>query len=225
MGIFFSFVIGSVFGSFFAMVIDRLPQGLSLLFPGSHCGNCERSLHSWELIPIVSFLALAGRCRLCGEKIPKFCLYTELLTGLLFVAAWSGILDWPVFLLLIMSLILSIIDSQIHAFPFVIWLFFALVLVVSLPFQPLNLVWLLLALLATGLDIKIGAGDFLWLYTASFSLSFIQIVLVLQLASLAGLGFCFLKKAKFKSKLKQELPFIPFLSLAYLAVLLLGQIQ
>jgi len=83
-------LVGAAVGSFLNVVIDRLPAGESLVSPGSHCPGCDRELAAWELVPIISYLALRGKCRTCGAIIPKRILVVELLTAALFGAlAWQ----------------------------------------------------------------------------------------------------------------------------------------
>jgi leader peptidase (prepilin peptidase)/N-methyltransferase len=62
-------VLGACVGSFLNVVVYRLPQGLSLLHPGSHCPSCKTPLGPTENIPILGWLLLRGRCRHCGAQI------------------------------------------------------------------------------------------------------------------------------------------------------------
>jgi leader peptidase (prepilin peptidase)/N-methyltransferase len=77
-------LIGISVGSFLNVCIDRLPDQRSLLYPGSGCDNCQRKLAIPDLIPIISYLWLRGRCRYCGARIPIRVLLVEMLTGVLF---------------------------------------------------------------------------------------------------------------------------------------------
>ncbi|HNR00851.1 MAG TPA: prepilin peptidase, partial [Trueperaceae bacterium] len=61
----FAAVIGSLIGSFGNVVVWRLPRGESVAFPPSHCPNCNHRLGPLELVPVLSWLALRGRCRHC----------------------------------------------------------------------------------------------------------------------------------------------------------------
>jgi leader peptidase (prepilin peptidase) / N-methyltransferase len=81
-------LVGAVVGSFLNVVIDRAPEGQSLLWPESHCPACGRHLAPRELIPIVSYLTLRGRCRDCGERIPLRVVFVEVATALLFAFLW-----------------------------------------------------------------------------------------------------------------------------------------
>ena len=79
------FILGICLGSFLNVCIDRLPQGQSIVKPPSHCTACGKKLGIFELIPVVSYLWLRGRCRYCGTKIPLRIFVVELGAGLLFV--------------------------------------------------------------------------------------------------------------------------------------------
>ena len=75
---------GAILGSFFNVVIHRLPRGESLLKPGSRCPECGEAIKPWHNIPIVGWLMLRGKCANCGEPIsPRYPL-VEALTAALF---------------------------------------------------------------------------------------------------------------------------------------------
>lgn len=80
-------LLGAVAGSFLNVVVYRLPRGLSVVRPGSMCPACERPLEPAELVPLLSYLWLRGRCRGCGAAIsPRYPL-VELATAGLWWAA------------------------------------------------------------------------------------------------------------------------------------------
>jgi prepilin signal peptidase PulO-like enzyme (type II secretory pathway) len=62
-------IFGALVGSFLNVVFWRVPRGESIVYPGSHCPACETPLRPYELIPVVSWIALRGRCRTCGSRI------------------------------------------------------------------------------------------------------------------------------------------------------------
>ena len=76
-----AFAIGASLGSFVNVLIDRLPEGRSIVRPRSSCDACHRELGSLEMIPIVSYLVLRGKCSACGVRIPVRVLFVELATG------------------------------------------------------------------------------------------------------------------------------------------------
>lgn len=81
--IIFLFVMGACVGSFLNVVIYRLPRGESIAFPGSHCPSCGRAIRWYDNIPLLSWLALGGRCRFCKTHISPRYLVIELVTALL----------------------------------------------------------------------------------------------------------------------------------------------
>lgn len=78
------FIFGTIIGSFINVLADRLPQEKSVIAPPSRCPGCGRRLSVADLIPILSWLLLHGRCRTCSEKIPPRVFWVELITGLAF---------------------------------------------------------------------------------------------------------------------------------------------
>lgn len=78
-------VLGMVMGSFAACAAERIAAGKSFLRGRSHCDACGHVLGPLDLVPVVSWLALKGKCRYCGAKIPARCVLTELLCGAAFV--------------------------------------------------------------------------------------------------------------------------------------------
>lgn len=82
---FLVFAVGAIFGSFTNVLIDRLPRGESVLFGRSHCDSCKKKLSSFDMIPLLSFLLLGGKCRYCKKKIGIRTFATELSMGVLFL--------------------------------------------------------------------------------------------------------------------------------------------
>ena len=92
----FAFVIGAAVGSFLNVCIYRLPRDLSVNRPRrSFCPACGAKIPWQQNIPLVSWLALRGRCASCGGKINFRYFAVELLSGLLFLAVWKTF-PWPV---------------------------------------------------------------------------------------------------------------------------------
>lgn len=82
------FFIGSCVGSFMNVVVIRSLLGQTWLWGRSRCDTCQRTLAWYELIPLVSFLALGGKCRTCKKEIDIMHPVVEVLTGSLFVWWW-----------------------------------------------------------------------------------------------------------------------------------------
>ena len=80
----FVIVLGLIIGSFLNVCIYRIPNEESILFPRSHCTSCGHVLGSLELIPILSYLFLSGRCKHCKSKISVRYIGIELFSGICF---------------------------------------------------------------------------------------------------------------------------------------------
>jgi len=85
------FVLGCVVGSFLNVCIYRMPRYRSVVAPPSHCPQCGARLAGRDLVPLLSFLALGGKCRRCGGMISWRYFLVELLTGVVFVATWLAL--------------------------------------------------------------------------------------------------------------------------------------
>lgn len=84
-------VLGLAIGSFLNVCIYRIPKGMSLLYPPSHCPYCGNRIKFYDNIPLVSYIVLGGKCRYCKHPIPFRYFLVELLTGVLFLLAYLRI--------------------------------------------------------------------------------------------------------------------------------------
>ena len=211
----FFFIIGTVFGSFLGLVSERWDTEASILYGRSQCSSCQSPLKWYQLIPLISQIIFKSKCRLCGVKFSYSYFILEFLTGILFGALWFD-LDLLHFLTLFISLLLSKFDIDTYSYPLNIGLGFTACFFILFPVTPIAYFLLALACFTFFINIGIGAGDILWLFFASFSLSLEEMLILIQLASALGLCFLLIKKRK-------KIPFIPFLSFSYLIVILLPQ--
>lgn len=85
-----TFVMGAIVGSFLNVCIHRMPRGHSIVSPRSHCYGCGKTIAWYDNIPLLSFLLLKGKCRDCKASYSIRYWLVELLTALLFVAAWKS---------------------------------------------------------------------------------------------------------------------------------------
>ncbi|WP_313119240.1 prepilin peptidase [Proteiniclasticum ruminis] len=81
----YTFILGTLIGSFLNVVVYRVPREESLSFPPSHCPSCNTRLKAYDLVPVVSYLFLGGKCRTCKTAISIRYPLVEMLTGLLFL--------------------------------------------------------------------------------------------------------------------------------------------
>lgn len=110
------FIIGTVLGSFYNVVGYRLPKGESIIYPASHCPNCNHKLRPLELIPLFSYLFQKGKCRSCKQKISLFYPLFELLGGIFFALAFYifGLTPDLLIALTFISLVLIVMVSDYH---------------------------------------------------------------------------------------------------------------
>lgn len=85
------FVFGCIVGSFLNVCIYRLPRGMSIVTPPSHCPHCQYAIPWYLNIPLVTWLALRGRCKNCGAPISPRYFIVELLTGMTFLSCWLAL--------------------------------------------------------------------------------------------------------------------------------------
>ena len=201
------FLVGAIFASFLGLVIDRFPEQ-SIVFPTSHCDSCQTSLKSLDLIPIISQVISNFRCRYCKVRYPVWYAFFELSLGLLFLAESVGFLTLGQVILITAGLTLGIYDLRHQEYPLIVWLIFHLILMVCSSWNLVMIFFLILGILAHFIDIRIGAGDFLFLASCALVFTLTEILILIQFASTTGiLAFLLLKK-------KERLPFVPFLLLA-----------
>jgi len=114
-------ILGFIIGSFLNVIIYRLPEKKSIIYPPSHCPKCGKRLKIIDLIPVLSYLSTGGKCRYCNTKISIQYPLVEILTGFLFLFAYLkfGIsVQLFIYLLLLAALIVvSFIDYKYMIIP------------------------------------------------------------------------------------------------------------
>lgn len=180
------FLFGLVIGSFLNVVIDRLPRSENIVWKPSHCDYCQKPLRWYELIPVISFLFLVGRCARCKKQLSIQYPIIELVSGISFVFIYSQAADVAGMVSLIflfcLFLVLFIIDCKEQILPdelLIILLLFCILYVFRMP-QEARILHLLSGL---------GAGSgflFLWLITRGRGLGFGDVKMSLLLGVLLG---------------------------------------
>ncbi|MCX8075396.1 MAG: prepilin peptidase [Aquificaceae bacterium] len=115
------FVVGSVFGSFYNVLIYRIPRGISILSPPSRCPHCGVNIRWFDNIPIISYLILLGKCRHCKGKISLRYPIVEATAGILTVLCRLKFEDFLTalvfFVFFSMLLVASLIDWDTFTLP------------------------------------------------------------------------------------------------------------
>ena len=204
---FYFFLVGSILASFLGLVIDRFPEQ-SIIQPASHCDSCQTRLRPLDLIPILSQVLNCFRCRYCKAPYPVWYALLELGLGLLFLLYSWELLSLSQVILITAGLTLGIYDFRHQEYPLLVWMTFHLILMASSGWNLVMVFFLALGFLAHFIDIRMGAGDFLFLASCALVFSATELLILIQFASAMGiLAFLLQKK-------KERLPFVPFLLLA-----------
>lgn len=194
------FLYGIVIGSFLNVCIYRIPLGESVAKQRSHCMSCGHPLAWYELIPVLSWLALGGKCRSCKAKISAQYPLVEVLNGILYVIVFyvNGLtLESVIYCLMTSALIvLSVIDERTGEIPFGINAFLFVLGICEMILR--RDMWMnhiigmlavsgfleLIYLLSKGR--AIGGGDIKLMAAAGLILGFEKIVLAFMVGCVAG---------------------------------------
>jgi len=120
--IYYWFVLGAAIGSFLNVLIHRLPRGESIVFPSSYCPSCRSRILSIDLVPILGYFFLLGRCRKCKAPISFRYPLVEIIAGTLFTLTWiftgGEYLSFFFFLIFISAaIVLFFIDLEQQVIP------------------------------------------------------------------------------------------------------------
>ena len=222
------FIYGITFGSFFNVVGLRVPKKESIISPPSYCTTCDRQLKFLDLVPVLSFVVLKGKCRGCGSKISGLYPFMELVTGIVFALSFYklGFSMELVVAILFMSLlvIITVSDIAYMLIPDKVLLPFAVVFLVLRLVVPLDPWWDSLAGAVVGFSILLliavvskggmGGGDIKLFFLIGLVLGCMQTLLTLFLAAVIGsiVGIVILKKSG--QGRKTPVPFGPSIALA-----------
>lgn len=92
------FIFGAAIGSFLGVIVDRLRSNEPIWKGRSHCDHCRHTLSIGDLIPLISFFLLGGKCRYCHKKLPWFYPLIELCTGITYVAIGLAVFHFSSYL-------------------------------------------------------------------------------------------------------------------------------
>ncbi|WP_088007239.1 prepilin peptidase [Indiicoccus explosivorum] len=233
----FVFVFGLVFGSFYNVAGLRIPVGESIAFPPSHCTTCDRRLTAGDLVPVLSFLALRGKCRSCGEKIRWVYPFMEFMTAVLFALAYVQFGFSPEFFVAVLFLsllvIITVSDIAYMLIPDKVLLPLGAVLLGLRLFIPLDPWWdalvgaavgfgllLLIAIVSKG---GMGGGDIKLFFVIGLVLGTYGTLLTLFLASFIGAVAGVIQLAATNQGRKTPIPFGPWIALAAVIVYFWGE--
>ena len=123
------FILGLHMGSFYTVIGLRLPKHQDFIKTRSHCDHCHHTLGVWDMVPVISYIVLKGRCRYCHKKFSGLSTYMEIFSGILYALSFFvfGISGNLLIALGIISLliILSVSDITYYIIPDEILIFFS----------------------------------------------------------------------------------------------------
>ena len=234
-------VLGAALGSFLNVLIYRLPEETSIIFPASRCPHCRKAIRFYDNIPVISYILLKGRCRECHEKIsfryPLVELITAVISLLLF---WKFGLAFQYlfsFIFVCALMVITFIDLDHQIIPDVITLpgipifFLAAVFAMNLRFLDAFLGFLIGGGCLYGIAFVyelvtkregMGGGDIKLLAMIGAFLGWQSLLFVLLVSSLLGAVVGISVMMVKGQDMKYAVPFGPFLSFAAVAYIFFG---
>ncbi len=228
------FLYGIVIGSFLNVLIYRIPKKEEFVKSRSHCMNCGYQLRWYDLVPILSYIQLGGKCRSCRRPISIQYPLIELLNGAAYLGIWLylGLTWWTVVTCVMFSILLVIffIDLRHKIIPNglvisimvigIVWTVYSGRYIENIiGFFSISLILLLIGILVKG---GMGMGDVKMMAATGLLLGWQNNIVALMvgaiLGSVIGIGLIALGVIK----RKQHIPFGPFLALGVLYAMLFG---
>lgn len=246
------FIFGLAVGSFFNVCIYRIPRGKSLIHPPSHCPNCKKPIKPYDNIPVLSYILLAGKCRDCRKSISIRYPAVELLTAILFAAAYYkfgfsvSLMRALIFLGFLIIVTFIDIDYQIAPFrvtipglllglttsfllpektvnAFIGMLFGALFILFAWAFWRFFLANLFRAALGISQKEGVGWGDLPLTAMIGAFLGWENLIVAIFAAMICGVIIGIIMRVFKRNKPGQPIPFGPFLAIGGLIGLFFGQ--
>ena len=235
-----SFVVGCCMGSFLNVVALRLEKEEDFIRGHSHCVECLHELSWKDLIPVLSWMWLRGKCRYCGRKISPRYWIVEVASGLMFMLMtgigdgreWMGLVD--LWLLASLAIFCSLTDLQeqvIYPKGLVIVGLFHIVFNLSSSLENVYFLSMLVAVVFYGgiyavgyllwKEEVFGLGDCYYLATVALWYPVKEIVLIALLSFVVGGGILGVMLILKKEGI-ERVAFVPFIVIAQLLVMCLG---
>ena len=235
-------VLGLAVGSFLNVVIYRLPNKMSLAKPNSHCPICKYELRWYDNIPVISYLALGGKCRSCKARISPRYAAVELVNALLWILSVALFFkDSPALALLYAAassifICIFFIDLE-HKIIFDRFHVMLLAIAIATIFLDTRVGWLsriiggasgfllffLVAICFERISGKegLGGGDIKLVGVAGLLLGWEGLLLALLIATVPA-AVIMLIASRGKSGEEREFPFAPFLSFGFCVAMFWG---
>jgi leader peptidase (prepilin peptidase)/N-methyltransferase len=229
----YSFIFGTMIGSFLNVLIVRLPQELDIIWMRSHCPQCKKMISWFDNIPVISWLVLRGRCRNCNAKISPQYPLIELMTGICFVLLLPSQLNLDSIVIYFIQISIAacfivhvVIDLRHHLLPNIINLYLAAIFAMSAIIQgryldallgaaigglfPLSVTWIFYKIKGV---VGLGGGDIKLFAALGLYLGIQGIMTNIFLSCFAGALIGGILLATKKISRETPVPFGPFIIL------------
>jgi prepilin signal peptidase PulO-like enzyme (type II secretory pathway) len=227
------FFLGAAFASFLNATLYRLDNGYKypeIIKVGSHCENCKKNLKWWELIPIIGYFLIKGRCSKCGKKVNAYYPLSELLLGVIFVLFFISSVSWYLWITVLFLFILSYFDIKeqavykdlIHVF-LVITLLFYFLFAFDVANLILPVIFSIMIIILNLVKKSFGFGDLLVLLGLGILITWQQYIVMFWLGIIFALLYSLVLLITKKIELKgAKIPMIPFFALSFVVAVLYG---
>lgn len=232
----YAFLFGTIIGSFLNVVIWRVPQGLSFIKGRSFCPECHHTLKPYDMIPVLSWIILKGKCRFCGNKISARYPLIELAGGLIGVWCfhhYGFVWDTVYSFIVIMTLLaITMIDFDTMTIPNGLIIFMIIpIIVLSMLHPEIDMLHRFLGffcisvpmfLMTLAIPDCFGGGDIKLIAVCGFLLGWKLTILAMFLAILMGGAYaCFLLLDK-RAKKGAHMAFGPYICFGVVLALFYG---
>lgn len=219
--------------SFLNATLYRLEKGYKypeIIKLSSHCENCKKLLKWWELIPIVGYLLIKGKCPKCGEKVSIYYPLSEFFLGGIFVLFFTYAIPWYLWIVILSLFVLSYFDTKekavykdlIHIFlgtTLLFYLFFAF----DISNLVLPAIFSVMILILNLVKKSFGIGDLLVLIGLGILISWQQYLVMFWLGIMIALLYSLILIITKKINIKRAtIPMLPFFSISFVITVIYG---
>lgn len=232
----YMFVVGACIASFVNVVIYRLPLGISVAKGRSFCPTCQHQLHAIDLIPILSYITIGGKCRYCKTKIPVRDTLLEVLGGLLGMLCFYRYgIDWMTlisFAFVMILVAISMIDLDTMTIPNSLVIAVLIVTVISYPFIDISIVDRLIGFFAVSLPLYLmnyvipdcfGGGDIKLIAVCGLMLGWVHLLVGMFIAIMFAGCYAGYLMLSHKVDRKDHIAFGPYICFGMFVTLLYGE--
>lgn len=232
----YMFVVGACITSFINVVIYRLPLGISVAKGRSFCPACHHQLSAIDLIPILSWVTLGGKCRYCQAKIPVRDTFLEVIGGLLGVLCFHHYgMNWMTLISFVFSMILiaiTMIDFDTMTIPNSLVIACVIIVIISYPFIEISILERIIGFFIVSLPLYLlnyvipdcfGGGDIKLLAVCGLLLGWQNLLVGMFIAILTGGSYAGYLLISRKVEKGTHIAFGPYICFGMFLALLYGQ--